>query len=120
MNRYERISDKLQYQTHLVLRKLLKKKQGREVTNADIQLALFQYKNPSVQSDPDSIERLESLREGLTHLFKYEMEMVKLKHWEGMSNLEIARHFKKSESWVVWKMSKIYGKIKNGISLNDV
>ena len=113
MNRYERLTDKIEYQSHLVYNKFLKnQKPSRELTNAYIQLALFQYKEPIVQSDSENIERTEWLREALSHLFKYEMEIIKMRHWEGKTHDEIAVAFKKTRRWAAWRLNKIYDKMR--------
>lgn len=113
MNKSENLRDRLQYQTHLVLRKILKKKNSKEVSNADVALMLCQYNSASVQNDHDSIENLEPLREALSNLYKYEMQIITMYHWEGKTFEEIGRNFNgKTKNWAKWRLEKIYEKIK--------
>lgn len=79
------VRDKLLHQAKLIMKKV-KPKKDRELTNADVELALYQYSIADKNARNEYGENeLEWLHQRLTSLTEEEMAVITKRYWEAKS-----------------------------------
>lgn len=103
--KYELVRDKVRRQAHLVFKKI-KRQSSREITNQDIQLMLAEYSSTFCQVLRD--EEIEKLHNLIAKLSEQQMQIIRMKFWEGMTEREIAINLGQSDSWVHRRIHEAY------------
>ena len=117
MSQYEKLREHIKHQTDLVLNKLIKSKNHKEITN--IQIEWISYQVCSNEVNHEFRERSELLVEALTKLTADQMTIYRMKFSEGKSNEEIGEFFGHKEWWTRQQLKKIYDTIRNWINYSQ-
>lgn len=81
----ELVQAKLLLQAKRVLTKLKPKKNSREITNEEIEIALYQYSSSGNVKNEYGDEMFEWLHERLCLLSQEQMDILKKRYWEASS-----------------------------------
>lgn len=108
-SQYELLRKKIASQAHLVFKKF-KPTSSREVSNQDITLLLAEYSTNFTGTLSE--EKIEQIHACLIKLSEGQMQVVKLKYWEGKSLREIGDIVGKSHQWVHDTLEQAYEKMR--------
>jgi hypothetical protein len=108
----ELVREKIALQWQRVSKKFKLTKNSKEVTNTDIQIALFQYASSGIVPNEYGEKQLEWLHEKLASLDKSDMEFLTLFYWEGKNLTEIGVHFGHTPNWASLEFKKILEKLR--------
>ena len=110
MSQVDVIRKKLLLQFNLVQRKF-KLEKSRELTNQDIQIALYQYSIGGLDNERNQ-SQIEWIHSQVAKLTKEEMEIIRLRFWEGMSLEKIAQATASNPSKVYRTLNDIFEQLK--------
>ena len=112
MSQADKIRTKLLLQWDKLSKKLHPKPNYKEITNAEVQLALYQLATCQDVKNEFGDDQLDWLTEAMTQLDKREMWMIKAHYFEGISLRQISEDCHKSHDWAAQTMPKIIDKLK--------
>ena len=104
----QKVREKLIRQFHLVSKKF-KQNSSRELTNQDIQIALYQYSSSHPSSNEYGEKNLEWIHDRLTRLTERQMDMITLRFFKAYSLSDIAEEMMINHPETVSReLTKIY------------
>lgn len=117
MSQYDKLREHIAHQTELVLNKLIKSQNKKEISNTQIEWISYQVCSNEVSQE--FRERSELLIEALTKLTQNQMTIYRMKFSEGKSNEEIGEFFGHKEWWTRQQLKKIYETVRNWITYSQ-
>ena len=104
MSQIDKVRNKLLLQANRVLKKF-KPTTSREISNSELMISLYQY---AVSKDiPNEYgDKMEWLHERLVKLNETQMEMIRLRFWEGMSYRQIGDKVGHNQMYVLRKIAE--------------
>lgn len=90
MSQIDKLRNKLLLQAQRVMKKIKPKRDSREISNSELTIALFQYAVSGDIPDEYGLKR-EWLHDKLAKLTPEQMELIRLRFFEGLSYNEIGK-----------------------------
>lgn len=115
MRRIKNVRDKLQLQKERVIERLLEKirpKQGREITNAEIQIMLYQYPKTIGERNEYGEEMMEWVADAISKLTPEQVKLYELKFVQRKNPSEIGRILGCSHVTAGKKINKLIDEIR--------